>query len=358
MKIVQVAQSLGLGGLEMLIQRLSVALRAEGHEVTIVALSEGGTIADQLLEDGFPVVICRPPIQGLRDLNRLRDTLLSLNPDVLHLHGLPCGTLGRTATIGSGIRTVYHLHTAVSEAHHPTALMRFRERMLSFMPGEIVTVSESVRQDYTATFLIPSSRVTVLPGGVPDLEMIDRDSARDQFNLPREVFLITQVASLTPVKRHTDVLEALRSLPDVHLAIAGVGALEQELCKQVDKTGLTDRVHFLGRVDDVHALFAASDLAILASSPREGLGLALIEAQRAGIPAIGTRVGGIPEVIEEGHSGLLVPPESPEALATTIAELQKNSAKRDQMGQAARGRFESHFSMGHYLQRLLDIYKG
>ncbi|MCB2199245.1 glycosyltransferase family 4 protein [bacterium] len=358
MKIVQVAQSLGLGGLEVLIHRLAVALRDNGHEVTIVALSEGGPVANQLQGDGFPVVICRPPVNGMRDLTNLRDTLQSLNPDVLHLHGLPCGTLGRLATIGSGIRTVYHLHTAVSEAHRPTAGMRFRERMLSFLPGRIVTVSESVRQDYTSTFLIPSSRVDVLPGGVPDCQPLERDTTRALFDLPEDAFIVTQVASLTPVKRHRDVLNALASLPGVHLALAGVGRLESDLREQGRQLGIADRAHFLGQVDDVHALYSASDLAILASSPREGLGLSLIEAQRAGIPAIGTRTGGIPEVIVDGSSGLLVSPESPDSIVNAIRELMKDKTRRHEMGKAARQRFESQFSMERYLQRLLILYKG
>ena len=357
MKIVHVAQSLGLGGLEVLIQRISMALREEGHELAVVALSDGGPVADQLQAADIPVIICRPAVRGLRNLPQLRDTLLALNADVLHLHGLPCGTLGRLATMGAGIRTVYHLHTAVSEAHHPTSIMRLRERLLSLLPGKIVTVSESVKQDYTSTFLIPPSRVDVLPGGVPDLPTVNRATARTSFSIPDDAFLISMVASLTPVKRHRDVLDAIALIPGAHLAFAGEGPLEGELKRQASEQGIEDRVHFLGRVNEVHSLFSASDLAVLASSPREGLGLALIEAQRAGIPAIGTAVGGIPEVVVDGVCGLIVPPESPETLASAIRELKENSSLRKQMGIEARNRYEQTFAMDHYIERLLTLYR-
>ena len=357
MKIVQLIQTLGLGGLEILVERISLALRDAGHDVHVVALTDGGLIADRMTDAGIPFTLCDPPVRGLFHIKRLRDILLKVQPDVVHMHGLPAGTLGRTALVGTSIRTVYHLHTSVREAHHPTASMRFREQMLSLRPGKIVTVSESVRQDYSQTFHIPPSRINVLSGGVPDMAPQERAACRKRLELPEDAFAIAMVGSLTPVKRHVDAIRAMLELPEAILLLAGAGPLKSELETLVAELGLENRIRFLGKRDDIHTLYSAADLALMVSSPREGLGLALIEAQRAGLAAVATQIGGIPEVVKHGVNGLLVAPENPQAIEDSIRQLIDNPSQLAELNRAAGESFKTRFAMPVYLNKLLKLYE-
>jgi glycosyltransferase involved in cell wall biosynthesis len=166
--------------------------------------------------------------------------------------------------------------------------------------------------------------------------------------VPEEAIVVACVASLTKHKGLTYLLEALhrvraRDWP-VFVLLAGAGPEQAELERKARALALTPVVRFLGQRSDIPLILAASDVAVLPSL-REGLSLALLEAGAAGRPSIASRVGGIPEVVQDGVTGILVPPADPGALATALLELVRSPALRADMGRRARRHVEARFAV-------------
>src|SRR5207248_2205806 len=168
------------------------------------------------------------------------------------------------------------------------------------------------------------------------------------------------VARLSPEKDIATLLQAValiaKKTPGFRLEIAGDGPCKPELLRLANQLGIETNVTFLGEVRDVAALLAKARLFVL-SSLTEGISLTLLEAMARGLPVVTTRVGGNPEVVVEGETGLLVPPRAPAELAAAMVHLLRSPDTRRRMGQAGRCRVEQHFDVrrmvaeyeGHYL---------
>jgi glycosyltransferase involved in cell wall biosynthesis len=141
-----------------------------------------------------------------------------------------------------------------------------------------------------------------------------------------------------------------------HLLIAGSGAQEAALRAQVVALGLAGRVHFLGQVEDVMAVFQASDVFALASR-KEGFPLVLLEAGLAGLPCVATSVGGVPEAMPDGRGAMLVPPDDPKALADALLRYQGDPAERRRAGEAARRCVEEIGSATRMAERFATVHE-
>ncbi len=177
--------------------------------------------------------------------------------------------------------------------------------------------------------------------------------------MPDEATVCISVGRLVPVKGHADLIRgfahALSEQEDLVLLLAGDGELRDELTALVAELSLGDRVRFLGWRDDTADLLAGSDIFVLPSL-NEGLGLVLIEAMAANLPVVATRVGGVPEVVEEGQTGLLVEARNPDRISNAILRLARDRALRERMGRAGRERADEHFSIQATVRRTEQIY--
>jgi glycosyltransferase involved in cell wall biosynthesis len=162
-----------------------------------------------------------------------------------------------------------------------------------------------------------------------------------------------------PVKDQATLIDAVarvaRSNPDVRLLLAGDGPLRYSLEARAAVQGVGDRVTLLGHRSDVETVLNALDVFAL-SSTSEGLSNTILEAMASGLPVVATRVGGADELVDDGVSGLLVPPSDPIALAAALGELTGNRDKRLGMGAAARRRAESEFALSRMIGRYEDMY--
>ena len=147
MRIVHLVEDLKRGGMEKLIADIVRGQRAAGHEVAIVCLRGRGETADELRDDGFAVSLIGATRVRPAGLYAVRRTLRGFRADVAHLHGMPAGTFGRLALLGTGTKTLFHVHTQISIAHLMRPALARRERMLARLPGVILAISESVRRD-------------------------------------------------------------------------------------------------------------------------------------------------------------------------------------------------------------------
>jgi glycosyltransferase involved in cell wall biosynthesis len=214
------------------------------------------------------------------------------------------------------------------------------------MNDRVIAVSEGVRRSIAHR---RGAATQVLIHGI-DVERakastVDRTEVREQLGVGSGDVLVGTVANLRPSKAYPVLLRATRLMLDRDLPIrviaAGVGPEEGALRVLHDQLGLRDRFTFLGYQDDIPRLLAALDIFVLASDG-EALSIALMEAEGAGLPIVATKAGGVPEIVEDGKEGILVPPGQVGPLADAIESLVRDRAKRSSLADASRSRGERH----------------
>jgi glycosyltransferase involved in cell wall biosynthesis len=211
-----------------------------------------------------------------------------------------------------------------------------------------------IREQLCRWFRLDPGRVHVIPNGVDVRRCLDaaskRAQARANLNIGDDICLILGVGNFAPVKGFHHLLDACAQLqrtigkPNISVVLVGDGAKSRELHEQAARSDLSGRVLFTGRVqpDCVPPLLWAADIVAMPSL-QEGVPLTLLEAMACARPLVATRVGGIPDVVEDGCTGLLVPPARPEALAEALAQLARDRSAAIQMGVRAQARAVSEY---------------
>ncbi len=328
------------------------------------------TLSDRSLSKLSVIPELRREIQGWSDLKalfRLIVLMREFRPHIVHTHTAKAGTLGRLAARLVRIPIVVHtyhghvLHSYFSPIK--TKLFLSIERRLARWTDRLLTVSEQVRSDLLASGVGRPERFTVMPLGL-DLDPLLtcenlRGQLRTEIGVPAEAPLVGIVARLVPIKRHEWFLEAaaqvVQEFPTCQFLLVGDGERHQELRALVGQFHLDGHVHFLGWRYDLARIYADLDVAALTSA-NEGLPVSLIEAMAAGRPVVSTRVGGVPDLVEDGITGLLVPPDEPTALAEAICTLLSDPQRRQMMGRAGRTRVHPSFSATRLLDDMDQLY--
>lgn len=305
-----------------------------------------------------------PDLVALVQLTRL---IRRVRPQVVHTHTAKAGTLGRLAARLARVPVIVHTyHGHVFHGYFPPARTRLFlaiERGLAKWTDRLLTVSETVRSELLRLGIGAPEKLVVVPLGL-DLEPFTgtetlRGQLRGELGLGEEALLVGIVARLVPIKAHEVFLEAAaqvaRRLPQSRFLVVGDGARRAELETLAGRLGLDDRVRFLGWRRDLDRIYADLDVVAL-TSRNEGSPVSLIEAMAAGRPVVATRVGGVPDLVEDGVTGWLVPPGDPEALAEAMAALLADPDRRQAMGQAGRKRVIPAFSAERLLQDMDRLY--
>jgi glycosyltransferase involved in cell wall biosynthesis len=255
------------------------------------------------------------------------------------LHGNSSGvaqTLAPAAAL-TGRPLMIHVHN-----HHPR---RGRYAFLVHQADMVGCVADALLRPYAADGM-PPDRLTTIHNGI-DISRMNWSGPRwrDRAGIPLEARVVGVLGSLIHRKGHDLMLRALAQLPDaVHLLVGGSGPEEGRLRALSDELGLGGRAHFVGEVTDPGALYAGLDLFALASR-EEGWGLVVAEAGYTGLACVVTRVGGVPELVLDEETGLIVPPEDSDALATALQRLLDDAALRARMGAAAQARVRRDFTL-------------
>ncbi|MGC8875371.1 MAG: glycosyltransferase family 4 protein, partial [Chloroflexia bacterium] len=185
------------------------------------------------------------------------------------------------------------------------------------------------------------------------------DSALRARFAPHGEGIVLYAGRLIPWKGVQYAIAAMEKVPDAVLLIAGDGHYREALEAQVRAARLESRVHFLGHVphEELPRWLAVSDLLVAPSFASETFGIALVEAQACGVPVVASRFGGFPEVVQDGKTGLLVPPQDPDALARALGELLSDPVRRREMGQAGRRWVHERFHWSRVAERVLEAYR-
>ena len=242
-------------------------------------------------------------------------------------------------------------------------LLRARTMIMTAPMTRVIAISEFVREQLVKAG-ISKEKIIVRYLGI-DTERFTPDASSKEewirrFNLGPGQIIASTVSYLRPFKNPDILVEAFRELKTrnvpVRLFVAGGGEMLPGLKELSKKLDVEDYIHWLGNVSDPKSLLQASDMFLLASTG-EAFGLVLAEAMACGAPIVGTRSGSLPEVVEEGKTGLLVPPRNFEELATAIQVLSTDPALRHQMSAQAQERVKNHFTVQDAVIKTLDIYK-
>lgn len=293
------------------------------------------------------------------DVHRLRGlvTILARQRfDILHAHmfgssfwGSVIGTTCRTPAIIAHEHGFDHGGSAVRAWVDANVIGRLVTRYVAVSRADAdEIVGEGVSRE----------KVVVIPNGyIPSTSVTDTD-IRMALGGDREAPMIGVAAVLRPEKRLDLLLEAharvLTAVPGTRLVIAGEGACRPALERRARELGTDGLVHFLGRRHDVDSILRAADVAAL-SSDREGSPLLMFECMANGTPLVATAVGGIPDIVENGHTGILVPRRDPEALARALADLLTNPSRREAIAAAARERLPQ-YTMAETAHRFIALY--
>lgn len=383
-----------LGGGETHIRRLGASLVAAGDAVTVVTRrGERGWPAVELLDDGIRVIRVAPAGPGrvgkylmvpaaaravAREAAR-HDVLVVRGTRVLGLPGLVTGRLCGLATViqpeingeldGTAFTWGKGWASGTAGRLVRSALVSLRNPLLRDA-DRFVAMSRLIRQEMLAAGVDPA-RVALIPHGVDTARFRpaadgERSALRSQLGIPSGV-VAAYTGRLLRGKGLEVLIEAFSLVaaenPELRLLLVGSGegqslSVEPELRRRVSELGLAARVHFAGRSDHVEDWLRAADLFVFPSL-YEALGISLVEAAACGLPAIGSRTGGIVDVIEDGGSGLLVPPGDGAALAQALRELGKDAERRRTLGAHARSlalrRFDERDSLARYRALFAEI---
>lgn len=342
MRILHTESSVGWGGQENRTLNEMIAMRERGHTMAVVS-RPGGRILERAREAGFETfsLDMRGAID-LPNLFRLRCLIKNYRADIVNTHS------GRdTQLAGMAARSLGQKRPKIVRTRH-LALPITSKFTYSVLPDHVVTVSDFVRR-YLQEAGVPVDRITAIPTGVEMGRYVNAPvgTLREEIGLPSNSVLVGTVAILRKKKGHTEILEAalkvLAHFPETHFVFAGDGPQADNLRSRIGELGLGGRVHMLGLRRDVVNILKSLDLFVLPTY-QEALGTAFIEAGASGVPVISCRVDGVPEVVEEGVNGLLVPAQNVEELATAMLELIGNPLRRKAMGEAGVGLMSKRFS--------------
>jgi glycosyltransferase involved in cell wall biosynthesis len=318
------------GGEQQLLYLVS-GLKAAGDD-NVIAVKRGSALAARARADGFKTMILNPRIEWDPAVaTALRRELIRGGFQILHTHTAHAAALGALATIGTKIPLVVSRRVDFHSSKNPFTRWKYRRA------AKILAVSSAVRETLIQDG-IPASQVIVVYDGI-DLARLEKDAplkSRQELGLPVFGPLIGQIAALAPEKDPLNFLQSIALLkkdnPDIRGVMVGVGPMEKEVEREVIRLNLSGTVSLLGFRPDAHRILRHFDVFVF-SSATEGLGTSILDALALGVPVVATRAGGIPEIIKEGVSGLLVSPQNPEALAAAVLNVLRDSSLREKFQQ-------------------------
>lgn len=370
-RLLWLVDALGAGGAESLVVTFADHAARSGDELTVACVSGAEGVNGRLLaERGVAVVDLRA--RNLRDVAAFRRLLALLRErriELIHAHLTYSAIWGAIASRITGIPSIASLHvspeatrTLKDSALHRVATDlrdRLMRAILNRWARSVIVVSGALRDDYVARGLA-LGKIRVVHNGIA-LERFRRarDECREriarELDIPAGAPIIATVAVLRPKKGIEVLLEAARDVPGAYFLIAGEGPLREQWTALAQTLGVADRVRWAGFRTDVDAILAGCDLFVHPSLD-DAFPTVLLEAMAAGLPIVASHVGGIPEIVDDGETGTLVPPGDAKALAHAIRELLADERTLRRMSAATSTR-ASRFTTSAWMDRLRAVYE-
>ncbi|MCX7019736.1 MAG: glycosyltransferase family 4 protein [bacterium] len=360
--IIHISTGKDFRGGERQVKLLTDGLARRGHRCLVAcppgsplwldrAQAPAGTIAAPLRSWGeFDLFAAR----------RLARLARQAGAGILHAHTSHAHTLAWLAARGTG------LPVAVSRrVDFPVGGNSFSRRKYEADGIHFIAISQGVKESLVAGGISPG-RIRIVHSGVDPGRFSARGAVRDEkaaarFGVQPSEYLIVNVAALTDHKDQATLLRAASALrgrlPGFRLVIAGSGELEGALKKLSVDLSLESHVTFAGQLADLASLYGAADMFVL-SSHHEGLCTSILDAMLAGLPVVAASVGGVPEIVEDGRTGVLVPPRDPQAMASAMESLLLDPARRSALAAEGRARVMREFTADRMVEGTIAAYRG
>jgi len=363
MRLMQYAGAEVMGGLLEHVGVLTEGLVNEGHSLHVVLSPAPGTDPAAAGCESAGATVTRLTVRGKTDvagMTALTRLVARESPDVLHVH-LSSPIEAMPALVATRVGGARHL---VTTEHAPTWFPLERhysviaKKVTGGLLDAVIAVCESDARFLIDHFRVPETLIHVIPNGVPGFDSLpSQQEARDRLGLPREGAVVAgYLGALEPKKGVLDLVEAAGKcdVPGLVLVLAGDGSLLSQLERRAAE--LPYRLITPGRIEDPGPFLAALDLFVLPSH-QEAMPLALLEAMSTGLPVIASRVGGIPEAVQDGVSGLLVEPSDVSRLSQALERLIRDTDLARKLGNEARRIASGSFGADRMVRRVLDLYE-
>jgi len=360
-KIVHIIDEfIAAGAQQLLIDLLKNMDKSIYHFTTIGLLDDGG-LKDDIINAGSDVIVFdKKEGVDLSLLIKLTRQLSSAKADVVHTHLFSAGLWGRLAAVLAGVPVIIHTEHNITAWKNKTR--RWIDKSLGYFTDKIIAVSDDVRQSLINIEKIAPAKIKLIKNGIDfsRLNQTDPDLIRKEFGISDHHKVVGIVAGLNEKKGHDYFIEAaaniLKRRNSTKFFIIGDGPLRRNLKELVIQKKLTRDVIFTGVRRDVQNFLSLMNVFVL-SSVREGLPLSLLEALWMKVPAVVTNVGGMPEVIRNGETGLLVPPQNAEAMATAIETMLDKPQQARDMAERAFDFIRIFFSVNAMVQEYQNLYQ-
>jgi sugar transferase (PEP-CTERM/EpsH1 system associated) len=360
--VAHVIHSLETGGLENGVVNL-VNTAAPDLRHAIVCMTGAGAMRERLTPTVEVFSLGKRPGQDVGAVARLVRLLRRVRPAIVHSRNWAAFDAVPAARL-AGVPVVVHGEHGrdIADPHGRNARRNRLRLVLSPLITRFVTVSHDLARWLVEDVRVPARKVLTIHNGVA-LERFAGTSlpeARRRLGLPADVPVVGTVGRLDPVKDQAGLVRSFAAVlsahPDALLLVAGEGPCRADLTRLIDDLGVGRQVRLLGDRPDVPTVLGALDLFVLPSIA-EGMSNTVLEAMAAGLPVVATRVGGNPEMVEDGVTGRLVRPQDPAGLAAVIAAYLEDPHLRATQGKAGRQRAAEHFSLDRMCAAYTDLYR-
>jgi glycosyltransferase involved in cell wall biosynthesis len=349
-----------VGGAETLLTRFAEVAPRAGIRLSIACLEErdGNPAAEPLRARGVPPhdlgVRGRP---GLRDLGKVRHYIASVKPQIVHTHLGTSDIVGGITARSLGVPMITTIHAM--DWRRGNRAYDAKRMLVRLCAARVIAVSDSARRSYLERGWARERQIVTIHNGIDVIPEPGSGAAvRAELGIEPDAFVVGMVSALRPEKAHDVAIDAVSLLrdrfPRLRLLIAGQGASGDEIAARAAKLG--GAAVMAGSRADVMRVFDAADLC-LHPSRADAFPTTLIEAMAASVPVLATAVGGIPEIITDGRTGVLMPaPPSPQAVAAQLAALIDDSGTRASLAANARRDYELRFTADPWVRRTRELY--
>lgn len=362
LRVAHVVLSMDLGGLERVVIDLVREGRALGQQVEVVCVEHPGTLAPEVEALRAPLTALHKP-PGFRPaaVRRMQRYLRETRPDVIHTHQMGALFYAALALRPGAAPVVVHTEHG---RHYPG---RLRARVLARVAGGAAARFFCVSRDIAASIvehrIVPEEKVRVVFNGVETVRFFrrdDRDELRRRLRLPAGVPIVGTIGRLDEIKRQDLLVRAFAALrarvPDAHLLVVGDGPRRGALAAEVERLGLSGCTALVGYQPEPEVYLRAMDVFAL-TSRSEGMPLVILEAWASGVPVVASRVGGVPEMIDDGSTGLLFDPGDEAGLTAALARLLADPAGSRRIADAAHALAGARFDVRVVARTYQDEYR-
>ena len=361
LSIVHVLSSFGMGGQERVALDLAVGQAGAGHRVLTISLAAppDGPLAAEFRERGLEIqTVAKRPGRDPRLFLSLARVFRMRRADVVHTHNPQPLLFASLPARLARARLIHTKHGVNPDSPRRLAMRRVAGRLVDYF----VAVSQPTAEVATERRECPPERLRVIPNGIDLGRFAPDDGARRairaELGIPDDAFVIGTVGRLWPEKGHAYLIRSLAPVlgDRLHLVITGEGPERENLTQQIAALTRPDTVHLTGNRRDVPRLLAALDVFVL-TSRSEGLPLVIPEAMAAALPVVATHVGGIPQVVDEGVTGYMVPYGDEAALRGRLVDLDADRRVARQLGEMGRERSLDRYSSRRMVADYLALYR-